>query len=183
MIVAVGTTNEAKLRAVKDALHSIGNVIKDDRFKEIIVKGIKCDSLVSNQPLSEQDTQTGAMNRATQAIELCIEADFGIGIESGLENIHNRWFESGWVVVTDRQGNLGFGSSNRYEIRSSIMHLIQNGLELSEAIERITGLEKVKTTLGMSGVITNGIIKRDDSYRDAILFAFSPFVSDDRLWQ
>jgi inosine/xanthosine triphosphatase len=183
MLIAIGTTNEAKIRALCNALKAIGETLQNDRFKDCIVRGIKCDSQVANQPLCEQDTQKGAMNRAIQALHDCTEAEFGVGIESGLQNINDRWFESGWIVVVNRHGKMGFGSSNRYEIRPVLMELIQRGLELSEAVQQITGLKEVKSTLGMSGVITNGIVNRDDSYRDAILFAFAPFVSDTRMWK
>jgi inosine/xanthosine triphosphatase len=180
-VFAVGTTNEAKIRAVERALSLLQQKTKDPRFQQITVKGVHCSSQVSAQPLDTQETLQGAINRAKQA-QILVNAEFGIGIESGLECIQDRWFECGWICVQDRQGNVGFGSSNRYEIREALMERIRQGKELSTAIEELTGLEHVKTTLGMSGVITHGIVNRDDSYRDALLFAFSPFVSDPRLW-
>jgi inosine/xanthosine triphosphatase len=181
-LFAVGTTNNAKIRAVEGALLLLQQKTNDPRFQRIQVQGIQCSSQVSAQPLDTQETLQGAMNRAKQA-QILSNAEFGIGIESGLERIQDRWFECGWICVQDRQGNLGFGSSNRYEIREPLMERIRQGKELSTAIEELTGLDHVKTTLGMSGVITHGIVNRDDSYRDALLFAFAPFVSDPRLWK
>jgi non-canonical (house-cleaning) NTP pyrophosphatase len=80
---------------------------------------------------------------------------------------------------------MGLASSNRYEIRSALKDILDQGLELSEAVEMLTGKTHVKTTLGMSGIITGGAIDRSESYRDAIILAFSPFTASSdvlRLW-
>ena len=170
MIVAVASLNEAKINAVREALSHLSTQ----------VFGIECSSGVSPQPMNEEETMKGAMNRARIASQ---QADYGVGIESGLSMINGRTFESGWVCVVTKEGQVGLASSNRYEIRKPVLELIEQGLELSEAIEQLTGLSDIKTQKGMSGVITNGIINRSDSYRDAVLLAFAPFLSDQRLWK
>ncbi|KAJ3327935.1 hypothetical protein HDU91_004233, partial [Kappamyces sp. JEL0680] len=137
-----------------------------------------------DQPLSEEETIQGAVNRAKQALAAAGSADFGVGIESGISKIGSRYFEGGWVCVVHRHSaEMGLASSNRYEIRPKIQSLLEQGLELSQAIEHLTGLTHVKSTLGMSGVISNGSIDRTASYVDAVVLAFGPFVSNKCLWE
>jgi non-canonical (house-cleaning) NTP pyrophosphatase len=87
-----------------------------------------------------------------------------------------------WVF---NQNLKGYGSSNRYEVGQALVDKIKNGMELSEAIETLLSIPNgtIKSSKGMSGIITNGIIDRSDSYVDAAIFSFAPFVSDLRLWK
>jgi inosine/xanthosine triphosphatase len=188
MKIAVGTVNSAKIESVRKALEKIKATAQEKKglsfdVKEIDIIGIKTESGVNAQPLDEQETIAGAMNRAKAALESGNrDFDFGIGIESGISKVGEKVFEGGWVVIIDRKGEIGLASSNRYELRSPIMNILNQGKELSEAVESLTGLSEVKTTLGMSGVISNGIIDRSDSYVDAVILGFGPFLSDHRLW-
>jgi inosine/xanthosine triphosphatase len=182
MIFMVGSQNKAKLASVEKALEKIGE--KRIEFKSSRVIGVVTDSGVRSQPLTEAETLQGAINRATSALEKgCLDSEYGIGIESGLSQVGGHTFEGGFVAIVSRSGKMGFASSNKYELRRPIMNIIDQGKELSEAVEMITELSDIKNTLGMSGVITNGIIDRTESYVNAIVLAFGPFLSDKRLWE
>lgn len=186
-----GTENAAKIASVKRALEKIqGNysqekVVKSSRleWEKLTVVGVKTSSGVSDQPKDEHETIQGAKNRALAALQSDESADFGIGIESGLSRVGDLSFEGGWIVVVDKKGEMGLASSNRYELRKPILDILSvKGKELSDAVTMLTGLTEVKSTLGMSGVISNGLIDRSDSYIDAVILAFGPFLSDGRLW-
>ena len=73
--IAVGTTSEQKIGYLKEVLDEVG--IK----AEIISVDVK--SGVSDQPITEEETQTGSINRAKAAFEKVEDTDFGIGIEVG----------------------------------------------------------------------------------------------------
>src|SRR5262245_46626674 len=75
MKIAVGTTSEQKLGYLQEILAEIG--VK----AEIMASDVK--SGVSDQPITEEETQTGSINRAKAAFEKNLDADFGIGIEVG----------------------------------------------------------------------------------------------------
>jgi inosine/xanthosine triphosphatase len=173
MILVVGTTNQAKLTSVLSAVGKLSS--KDTKFKSPIIKGIACSSGVAAQPLCEATTQRGAINRAQEAMKKVPGCDYGIGIESGVMQINDRYFEGGWVAIVDQSGKISLASSNRYELSPKIMNQIKNGKELSEAVEHLTNYKDVKTSLGMSGVITLGLIDRAESYVDAVLLAFGQF--------
>ena len=78
MIIAVGTTNEAKLRSVKEALNLINT--KSQLFLNFELVGVSVPSNVDPQPLSEIETLNGAQNRAVGALNATTDAVLGIGI-------------------------------------------------------------------------------------------------------
>jgi inosine/xanthosine triphosphatase len=175
MKIAVGTTNEAKMRSVRIALDKLGFAYT--------LEGVKVDSKVNAQPLSEDETIKGAITRAKETSKEIKGTEYTIGIESGIQKINQKYFECGWIcVIQTFDEKIGLASSNRYEVSNVLMEKINSGLELSAAIEGILGLENVGSSTGMSGIITNGLINRDDSYVDAIILAFAPFVSNKKLW-
>jgi len=73
--IAVGTTSEQKIGYLKEVLTEIG-VVAD-------VIPVDVESGVSDQPITEEETQTGSINRAKAAFESVEGANFGIGIEVG----------------------------------------------------------------------------------------------------
>lgn len=110
MIIAVGTTNDAKLRSVLVAIELIMKH-KPTFCTDPIIKGIKCNSNVSEQPLSEEETQQGAINRAKEALRMCTEATFGImRLNKELESkavfprlVNDGSNRDGFVLLIDRE--------------------------------------------------------------------------------
>lgn len=83
--IAVGTTSEQKIGYLKEILDEVGIEA------EIIPTEVK--SGVSDQPITEDETQTGSMNRAKAAFESAPDVDFGIGIEVGYHKNKDEDFE------------------------------------------------------------------------------------------
>jgi len=93
MKIAVGTTSKHKLEF-------LGEVLKNLDIKAKIVP-VEADSEVSNQPLSESETETGSLNRAEGALRKVESADYGLGIEVGYHQNGQ-----GGKIITKNQ-NLG----------------------------------------------------------------------------
>lgn len=83
--IAVGTTSKQKIGYLKEVLNEIGI------SAEIVPTEVK--SGVSDQPITEEETQTGSINRAKAAFEKVEDADFGIGIEVGYHKNKDEDFE------------------------------------------------------------------------------------------
>ena len=75
MKINVGSTNETKLRAVKEVVKLY------DFLSGANIISVKVLSGVSDQPKSLDETVLGAMNRARRAFKDC---DYSVGLESGL---------------------------------------------------------------------------------------------------
>lgn len=77
MIIAVGSTNQAKILAVKEVIGDL------PQFSHAQVVAFSTSSGVREQPCSLQETIQGAKNRARNAFDQCKSCNYSFGIESG----------------------------------------------------------------------------------------------------
>lgn len=169
MKVGVGSENPVKLQSVKEAFQKVWPKRK---FKVI---GVKVDSGVSSQPMSDEESITGATNRARKALKK-IKADFGVGLEGGIHKIGRRWFDCGWIVVTDKNGKDGVGSSARVETPAIFVEMIMGGTELGDVDDKWFKKKHSKQKEGHFGLMTDGAITRKDGYKDGVIMALSRFL-------
>lgn len=169
MKVAVGSLNPVKINAVTRAFKLVWSK------KKIEVIGVKISSGVSNQPMSDAESIKGATLRAKRAIKK-IGADFGVGLEGGLQKIGKQWFDCGWCVAVSKKGTIGIGSSARIQTPQKIMKLVREGRELGTANDIVFGTKNSKQKEGHFGLMTKGIVTRTDAYKDSIVFALSRFI-------
>ncbi|MBI4037644.1 inosine/xanthosine triphosphatase [Candidatus Curtissbacteria bacterium] len=175
MKIAIGSKNPAKIRAAEIAFKKLFPKI------QVTVLSFEVDPKVRSQPESDEECLRGAVNRARQAQKLG-QADFGIGMEGGLNKTGTKLFECGWIAVVHKSGKTGLGSSARYEVPKSMEKLLKDGVELGEVIDRISGRKNVKHEEGSMGLLTNGHLPRDLAYSHGIIFAFAPFISK-KYWK
>lgn len=178
----MNTVREDRSRVIVGSLNPVKIICARKAFKRVwpentwFVEGAAAQSSVSNQPMSDEETLRGATNRA----EWCLkhtQADFGVGIEGGIQLIGSRYFGCGWVVVKRRSdGAIGMGSSARVEIAPALMELIQKGEELGIAADALFNTTNVKQSEGHFGLMTNGLITRTSGYIDGTIFALSRFL-------
>jgi len=121
MKIVLGSGNPAKLESAQ--------FVVDRLFAGVKVEAIIVPTGVSAQPTSDAETIDGAIFRARHAREQT-GADYGIGMQGGMNQVGERWFECGWIAVVDREGNVGLGSSGRFEIPLSFVEQIRSGKEL-----------------------------------------------------
>lgn len=101
MKIVVGTTYTQKIEYLKEVLDDIG--IKAE------VIPTKVESGVSDQPITEDETSKGSVNRARDALKLNPNADFGLGIEVGYQPNKKGDFEM--FCCTSIADNVGFVQS------------------------------------------------------------------------
>jgi inosine/xanthosine triphosphatase len=181
--IAVGSTRRPKLTAVTQALESFGPVL--DPAAEFAVLGFDVDSGVSHTPSSRDELMRGARQRAESLVQLARKRrqswQYVVGLEGGLdtvvENNERRVFLESWAYVSD--GSAGhFGCSGGVEIPAALAHeVLENGVELSEAIDRFAGDVGIRDAQGAWGVLSRDLITRQDAFRVAVLAAFAPFYN------
>jgi len=169
MKIAIGSANPVKINAVKIAFKKVF------KNQKIIVKGIEVNSGVTNQPMSDKESLKGAHNRAKKSLK-ALDFDFGVGIEGGLQKIGDKWFDCGWVTVTDKKGTEGIGSSLRMQTPLKMIRMIEKGLELGEVDDVLFKTNNSKQQQGHFGLMTNNLINREKCYTDAVLSALSRFI-------
>lgn len=166
----VGTLNPVKINAVKSAFETVW---PDCLWQ---VQGVAVPSGVSNQPISPAEGLQGARNRAHRALESSSSADYGIGLEGGLEETDGLWFDCGWCVIVDREGKEGISTSARIPTPESMMKYIREGKELGEALDLMHNRTNIKQQEGHVGILTNTIVTRTDIYKDAAIIALGRFL-------
>ncbi len=172
MIVAVGTSNELKVRAAEEAFGLFFNNVK--------AVGVSVDPGVPPQPFNEE-LFTGATNRALGALKSVPEAEFGVGIEGGAINLFGVRLITTAVCIADRSGRLSYGTTGSFPVPDSVWRRIEMREELGDVMDSITGAENIKKGVGAIGVYTRGIITRKDYLRDGVIMALTRFVSED-IW-
>jgi non-canonical (house-cleaning) NTP pyrophosphatase len=85
MKIALGTTSTTKLEILERTLKQIG-------LSDFQIVPCKADSEITAQPLGEEATLLGSINRAKNSIKLHPEADIGIGLEGGLPLVRNHYY-------------------------------------------------------------------------------------------
>ncbi len=172
MKVAVGSKNPVKIAAVHEAFKKI---FPDTHWH---VEGLEVDSGVAHQPMSDEESIVGATNRATRAIKE-LGGDYGVGLEGGLQEIHGQWFDSGWIVVVDKTGNKGIGSTIKMPTPAKLMALVSKGIELGKANDIVFQTTNSKEAEGHFGLMTRNAITRTSGYRDGVIAALARFIHPD----
>ncbi len=167
--VAVGSRNPIKIAAVKNAFIQL---FPEDSWE---FEGVDVSSGVSHQPLTEKQTITGAHNRAVKALTQ-LDADFGVGLEGGMQEISGKWFDCGWIVVRDRNGIEGIASSVRMLVPKKFMQHIHRGKELGHVTDLLFDTKNSKHDIGYFGLMTRGVLTREKEYTDAVIAAMTRFL-------
>ena len=167
--VSVGSKNPVKIEAARLAFEKVFPEIKWE------VAGVDVPSGVSDQPMSDAESIKGATNRAKRALKK-LKTDYGVGLEGGLNQINNDWFDCGWAVIVDKKGNRGIGSTARIQTPPSMMKLIHDGLELGVVNDIIFKKTNTKHGDGHFGLMTKNAITRTSGYRDGVFMALARFI-------
>jgi inosine/xanthosine triphosphatase len=169
MKIAVGSANPVKINAVRTAFKKVFT------NQKIFVEGIEVYSGVTKQPMSDKESLKGAHNRARKSLK-ALDFDYGVGIEGGLQKIGKNWFDCGWVIVTNKKGIEGIGSSIRMQTPLKMIRMIEKGLELGEVADVLFKTNNSKQQQGHFGLMTDNLINREKCYTDAVLSALSRFI-------
>lgn len=166
--VAVGSTNRVKIDAVRAVLTRAG--------LDVVVEGVAVASDVPDQPRGDDETIRGAGTRAARAREAS-GADLGVGLEGGIVELPDGSMRTcAWAVVVDRDGRSGTGGSLAMPLPPAVSAMIAGGLELGEAMDRLTGGKGTKYGAGASGVFTAGLVNRQAAYESLVTYALAPWL-------
>lgn len=168
MIVAVGSTNPTKIDPVKKVFSHY--------FGEVEIVPVSVASGVSDQPRTEDETYQGALNRAKKALSQVKDAEYGVGIEGGVHKYEYGWFERSFVVVVNRDGKVGIGSSGGLVLPQRVSTLLEAGKNLEEAVDEVAGTTKIGSGIGMFGYMTKSFVTRATGMEHGIAFALARFL-------
>jgi non-canonical (house-cleaning) NTP pyrophosphatase len=179
--VAVGSLRPPKLNAVRAALQVCSSPLG---LSSIETLGFEVPSGVRSTPLSRIETMQGAKYRAECLQKIASDRQepwqFFVGLEGGLDVVtldsERRVFLEGWVYISDRNGHGHYGQSGAIALPPELARpVVDKGADLSDAIDAYAGAQGIRNGLGAWGVLTRGLITREDAFRIATINAFAPF--------
>lgn len=169
MLVAVGSTNPAKVKAVRKAIVSV--------WRQADVRGVDVASGVSEMPMSDAECLEGARNRA-KAARAALDAEVGVGLEGGVQRDGEMLLLVGWAAVCAADGREGVAGTARLPLPSIIARRVLAGEELGPVMDDLLGEHKSNHRGGAVGALTAGLVLRADAFSMAVSYALAPFVAE-----
>ena len=142
-----------------------------DREFEII--RLSAPSGVPDQPMSEEETRQGALNRLRAIREAEPDADLWAALEGGVAETDDGMVGFAWIVVETRERR-GVARTATFPLPEKIAKLVRGGTELGHVNDVVFGRENSKQKEGAIGILTNGLIDRLALYEHAAVFAMVP---------
>ena len=163
--ILLGTTSDAKLNIIKDIVKDSYNVVPVD-----------VDSGISDQPLDEETTIQGAINRAKQATLETHDYEFSIGLEGGLSKINGIYCLVCVSAIVDKKDNVYIGVSNKLPLPKEVSEKVLRGEQFGEVIR-----EFMKNTKEVAPEFLDHIrelIERKKSFTSAFRTSFLRYRSN-----
>ncbi|OOG70132.1 inosine/xanthosine triphosphatase [Algoriphagus sp. A40] len=171
LLVLVGSKNPVKISSTEDAFTRAFN-------KSFLVEGINAASGVSDQPLGDKETLLGAKNRAYNSREIFPEANYWVGIEGGLDEDEYGMFAFAWIYILDRNEKTSQSKTGTFYLPKAVKELVKEGMELGKADDLVFNKDNSKQQGGSVGILTQGVVDRNEYYRQAIILALIPFLNE-----
>jgi len=168
--VVVASGNPVKLNAVREAF--------DSQFpgKPIELISAKVSSGVNDQPSTDDETRSGARNRAIAAAAAVPDAEFWVGLEGGTQKIDDCLMAFAWMAIRGPHGDVSESRSVTLPLPPAVRDLVEQGLELGEANDRVFSTANSKQKGGAYGLLTDGRYTRESVYAQTLTIALVPFV-------
>lgn len=166
--VAVGSANPVKLGAARVVLGRLA--------EGAVVSSVTVESGVPDQPWGDEETMRGALTRA-RAARAALDADVGIGIEGGVvAEADGSVRTCAWAAAVMRDGREGVGGSLALTLPPGVARLVRDGMELGHAMDAVAGTRNVKHGLGAVGILTGGLVTRQQAYETIVIYALAPLL-------
>lgn len=148
----IGSTNQAKVKAAR--------TIIEQHFPNSELHEVKVPSGVKDQPIGDEETRTGALNRATNAAKEQ-EGAIGIGLEGGVRLLDNEMFLCNWGALVLPSGEKFTAAGAQIPLPNSIATEIHKGKELGIVVDEYFQASGIRHSEGAIGMFTAQAVTRD----------------------
>ena len=153
-------------------------------FEDVEVIGVSVPSNVPEQPVNEE-TFEGAKNRVDNLISYAkennIDADFFMGIESGLCNTYGNWQIINFAVIKDKSGYESVGTSASFPVPNKYVEDIKEK-GFGPVVDSILNTDNIRNSVGGINYLTHEKVSRIDLTKEAFIMALTPFIND-KIWK
>jgi len=149
MEFVLGSENQAKKRA---AVRIIEQCLENSS-----VSSVSVSSGVSAQPMSEEETRQGAINRS-----VAVANDmYGIGLEGGVHMIADTMYLCNWGALTTPEGKTYTAAGAQIPLPEELAVEVRSGKELGDAVDDYFKKRNVRMSEGAMGMLTAQLVSRD----------------------
>ncbi|MCL1059959.1 inosine/xanthosine triphosphatase [Shewanella gelidimarina] len=167
--VIVGSKNPVKVGAAKAALTTL--------FPESMIEceGVHAPSLVAEQPMTEAETQAGAVNR----VKYCqshYQADYYLAMEGGVDLFDHGPATFAHIAIAHNE-QVSVGRSALLPLPIQVYHALTQGEELGNVMDSMFDTVNIKQKGGAIALLTQGYATRQSIYTQAIILAMAPMLN------
>ncbi len=166
--IAIGTKNRAKTQAVQ-------KVVKMYIKKAIVFEAVSVNSDVSEQPMSDEETRQGAMNRAKATLTVT-DAQFGLGLEGGVKMLDGVMYLCNWAALATKTGQVYTAAGAQIPLPKEIALEIQKGRELGPVMDDYAQQVNTREHSGAIGVFTNGYVDRQAMFEHILTLLLGQYL-------
>ncbi len=168
--VIIASLNPAKINAVKSAFEAV--------FPNVILnfEGISAPSEVSDQPMTNEETKLGALNRVRNAKHAIQNGDYYVGLEAGIEGD----VTFAWMII-ESQTHRGESRSASLMLPPEVLEKLQHANELGDVMDQVFGTDNIKQKGGAIGLLTQFQLTRSSVYHQALILALIPFINPEHF--
>lgn len=174
MKVLIGTKNPGKIEGATEAFRNY--------FDDFNIEGVPASSDVSAEPVNNEIYE-GARNRVNHlmqyALENDIEAEYFLGIESGITNLLGKWVIISIAVIKDKNGYESWGTSSAFPVPDKYVDEII-ATDLGKVMDYIFQQNDLSSGKGGISFLTSGVISRIDLTREAFVMALTQHMNE--IW-
>lgn len=162
--IVVGSENPVKINA---ALLGFQRMFPERTFE---ATGVSAASGVPDQPVGDEQTLTGARNRALAARQKNPSANFWVGMEGGVIARGEKMDAFAWIVVLSKSAECEARTAT-FELPMKVTELVRGGMELGHADDQVFQRSNSKQKRGAVGLLTDNVIDRTEYYAHAVILA------------
>lgn len=161
--IAIGSTSKAKIDILKNCMKSMIG-------EEFEVFAFDVDSEIPDQPLDEDTTIQGSINRAKNALKKMENVDFAVGLEGGLHEIDNKgYFLICSAAIVDREGYVSVGIGGKLQLPKGVSNGVKEGRQFGELIRQYE--EQHKNDKNVLPLV-QALISRKEAFDQAVKNAY-----------
>jgi len=162
MKIILGSASERKVEIAAQVAKQLFGV------DEAEVVGLAVASGVPDTPYDRQ-TFDGARNRAISARDHDPEAEYWVGLESGLVERYGHFYEESWAAVINKEGREYYGYSSGLKVPDYILkRMKESELEHCEVMDLLEQEFAITTPNETWGNYSGGAIARSVSLEEAL---------------
>ncbi|MBE6159590.1 MAG: DUF84 family protein [Lactobacillales bacterium] len=172
MKILIGSKNPGKIQGAKEAF--------ENYFSDFDIEGISVPSLVSEEPVNNEIYE-GARNRVNNLIKYAkennIQAEYFLGVESGITNLLGKWVIINIAVIKDKDGYESWGTSSAFPVPNKYVEEIIS-TDLGKVMDNIFQQNDLRSSKGGIHFLTDGRINRIDLTRESFIMALTQYINE-----